>query len=190
MLENIVGQHEIKNNLQVLIESSRGSTFPHILLTGQPGLGKTTLARSVAKELGYKFTEVNSAYTGSGNEAKIKLIVALEDLKENDIIFIDEIHNLSKSMQEMLYTAMEDHYISYGDLFGSKKMLPNFTFIRSTTDIAGLTTAMQSRFRHILYLREYTNQEVAEIIRGESKSIDADHLSQYCRGNPAIQKTT
>lgn len=188
MLENIVGQHEIKNNLQVLIESSRGSTFPHILLTGQPGLGKTTLARSVAKELGYKFTEVNSAYTGSGNEAKIKLIVALEDLKENDIIFIDEIHNLSKSMQEMLYTAMEDHYISYGDLFGSKKMLPNFTFIGSTTDIAGLTTAMQSRFRHILYLREYTNQEVAEIIRGESRSIDADHLSQYCRGNPRHTK--
>lgn len=191
MLNNIVGQQEVKNNLNILIESSRGGTLPHILLTGAPGLGKSSIARAVADEMGYKFTEVNSAYTGGGSEAKIKMMIALEDIKENDIIFLDEIHNLSKNTQEMLYTAIEDGYINYGDLFGSKKMLPPFTLIGATTDIAGLTRAMQSRFKHIIYLREYNEVEICQIIAAEAVklkiSIDQS-LAGYCRGNPRQTK--
>lgn len=191
MLDNIVGQHEVKNRLSILIESSRNGTLPHMLLTGSPGLGKSSIARAISKEMGYKFTEVNSAYTGTGSEAKIKMMIALEDLKENDIIFIDEIHNLSKSMQEMLYTAVEDSYINYGDLFGSKKMLPPFTLIGATTDLAGLTPAMQSRFKHIVYLREYNSSEIEQIIRMESATLNfrvSPTLSNYCRGNPRQTK--
>lgn len=191
MLDTIIGQHEIKERLLILIESSRGGTLPHILLTGAPGLGKSSIARGIAHEMGYKFTEVNSAYTGSGSEAKIKMMIALEDLKENDIIFIDEIHNISKNMQEMLYTAIEDGYINYGDLFGSKKMLPPFTLIGATTDLAGLTPAMQSRFKHIIYLREYNSNEIEQIIRIESSKSNVNvssTLSGYCRGNPRQTK--
>ena len=191
MLDNIVGQHEVKSRLEILIESSRGGTLPHILLTGSPGLGKSSIARSISKEMGYKFTEVNSAYTGSGSEAKIKMMIALEDLKENDIIFIDEIHNMSKNMQEMLYTAVEDGYINYGDLFGSKKMLPPFTLIGATTDLAGITPAMQSRFKHVIYLREYNTSEIEQIIAAESAKLNTvvhNSLSKYCRGNPRQTK--
>lgn len=191
MLDNIVGQHEVKERLTILIESSRNGTLPHILLTGAPGLGKSSIARSISNEMGYKFTEVNSAYTGGGSEAKIKMMIALEDLKENDIIFIDEIHNLSKNMQEMLYTAVEDSYINYGDLFGSKKLLPPFTLIGATTDLAGLTPAMQSRFKHVIYLREYNTNEIEQIIAAESakqKEVVNKSLAKYCRGNPRQTK--
>ena len=191
MLDNIVGQHEVKNRLEILIQSSRNATLPHILLTGSPGLGKSSIARAVAKEMGYKFTEVNSAYTGGGSEAKIKMMIALEDLKENDIIFIDEIHSMSKNMQEMLYTAVEDGYINYGDLFGSKKMLPPFTLIGATTDLAGITPAMQSRFKHVIYLREYNDKEIGQIISAEAAKYNVvvhTSLAEYCRGNPRQTK--
>ncbi len=187
MLNNFLGQPEAINNLKILVESSKNSTFPHTLFTGGPGLGKSSLARAVAAELGTRFIEVNSAYTGSSSEAKIKLMLALEDVKENDVIFLDEIHDLKKTSQEMLYTAMEDYYINYGDIFGYKKKIPPFTLIGATTELHGLTNAMQSRFKHIIYLRDYYDEEITQILEHNGMSY-ATCLSKYCRGNPRQAK--
>lgn len=187
MLSSFFGQDEVKQNLTILIESSRNSVFPHTLFTGGAGLGKSSLARCIAKELGRKFSEVNSAYTGSSTETKLKLMIALEDVKENDIIFIDEIHGLNKGVQEMLYTAMEDNYINYGDIFGFKKKIPEFTLIGATTELHGLTNAMQGRFQHIIYLRDYRDNEIAQILQSEM-GAGADRLAPYCRGNPRQAK--
>lgn len=176
------GQQEIRDNIRVLIESSKGSVFPHTLLTGGAGLGKTSLARAIAIELGKRFFEVNTACTGSSSESKLKLLAALEDVQSGDIIFLDEIHSLSRGCQEILYTALESGYITYGGWLAQTK-LPPFTVIGATTDIAGLTNAMQSRFAHILYLRDYSDSEIIEIISNQS-DVDATTLAKYCRGNP------
>lgn len=188
MLSSFLGQSEAKQSLEILIKSSRNQTLPHILFTGGAGLGKSSLARSVAREMNYKFTEVNSAYTGSAQESRLKLMIALEDVKQNDIIFIDEVHGLSRSCQEMLYTAMEDFYINYGDIFGYKKQIPSFTLIGATTDLSGLTHSMQARFKHVVYLRKYKDGEIAEILKPLSSSVDVAALSTYCRGNPRQAK--
>lgn len=194
MLEHIIGQTKAKETAQILIDSVKTTNepFPHTLLTGFSGSGKSTFARAIAEELGNKFIEVNSACTGSSSETKIKLMVALEDMEEKTVLFLDEIHQVSKANQEILYTAMEDGYISYSDIFGIKTKVNAFTLIGATTDLAGLTNPMQNRFRYVINLDQYDNSDIASIIDIEANTkkftVDANVLSEYCRGNPRIAK--
>lgn len=194
MLDKIIGQKKAKETVQILIDSVKatGETFPHILLTGFSGSGKSTFARAIATELGVNFIEVNSACTGSNMETKIKLMNALESIEPKTLLFLDEIHQINKSNQEILYTAMEDGYISYSELFGMQTRVNPFTLMGATTDLAGLTNPMQNRFKYVVNLDPYANSEISTIIDKEamnkSFSVDSSALAEYCRGNPRIAK--
>ncbi len=195
MLESIIGQKNAKETVKILIESTKQSSlpFPHSLFTGSAGVGKSSFARAIAKELGHKFTEINSACTGSASEIRIKLIIAMEDMKENDILLLDEFHAITKSSQEILYTAIENGYVTFGgDVFGSKIKVAPFTLLGATTDLSGLTNSMQTRFKYVIELQEYNLEEIAEILDGEAITLgfklDSSILANYCRGNPRIAK--
>ncbi len=195
-LDEYVGQEKVKENLKVYIEAAKRRNDPldHVLLYGPPGLGKTTLSNIIAAEMG-----VNIRITsGPAIEKQGDLAAILTNLNEGDILFIDEIHRLSRSVEEILYPAMEDYaldiIIGKGPAARSIRIdLPRFTLIGATTRAGQMTTPLRDRFGVILKLDLYTPEELASIVRrnagilGMSITDDgAIEIAGRSRGTPRI----
>ena len=195
-LSDYVGQDKAKENLKVYIEAAkmRGESLDHVLLYGPPGLGKTTLSNIIANELG-----VNIRITsGPAIEKQGDLAALLTNLNKGDVLFIDEIHRLSRSVEEILYPAMEDYaldiIIGKGPAARSIRIdLPKFTLIGATTRAGQLTTPLRDRFGVLLKLELYTPEELALIVRRSASilgiAITEDgsyEIASRSRGTPRI----
>ena len=176
-LDEYIGQENVKENLKVYIEAAknRGESLDHVLLYGPPGLGKTTLSNIIANEMG-----VNIKVTSGPAIAKPgEMAAILNGLKENDILFIDEIHRLNRQVEEVLYPAMEDFCIDImigkGQSAKSIRLdLPKFTLIGATTRAGLLTAPLRDRFGVIFHMEFYNPNELAKIVNASSKVLNVD----------------
>lgn len=195
-LTDYVGQEKAKENLSIYIKAAkqRGESLDHVLFYGPPGLGKTTLAGIVANEMG-----VNIRVTsGPAIEKQGDLVAILSNLEQGDVLFIDEIHRLNRTVEEILYPAMEDGKIDIiigkGPSARSYQLsLPKFTLIGATTRAGQLSAPLRDRFGVILRLEMYTPEELSQIVKRSSKilSIPVDDEGAYqiasrSRGTPRI----
>ncbi|MBO7309903.1 MAG: Holliday junction branch migration DNA helicase RuvB [Clostridia bacterium] len=195
-LDDYIGQEKAKENLKIYIEAAkmRGESLDHVLLYGPPGLGKTTLSNIIATEMG-----VNIRVTsGPAIEKQGDLAALLTNLAEGDVLFIDEIHRLSRSVEEILYPAMEDHaldiIIGKGPAARSIRIdLPRFTLIGATTRAGQLTTPLRDRFGVMLKLELYSAEELTTIVKRSAGILGlpitddgAYEIASRSRGTPRI----
>ena len=195
-LAECIGQDKAKENLSIYIEAAkmRGENLDHVLLYGPPGLGKTTLSTIIANEM-----NVNIRVTsGPAIEKQGDLAALLTNLSENDILFIDEIHRLNRSVEEVLYPAMEDFaldiIIGKGPSARSIRIdLPKFTLVGATTRAGQLTAPLRDRFGVILRLELYTVEQLTEIVTRsagilgiECEAEGAVEIARRSRGTPRI----
>ena len=195
-LEDYTGQEKAKENLRVYIEAARlrHEALDHVLLWGPPGLGKTTLAGIIANELGVNLRTTS----GPAIEKQGDLAAILTNLAEGDVLFIDEIHRLSRAVEEILYPAMEDYaldiIIGKGPSARSIRLpIPRFTLIGATTRAGQLTTPLRDRFGVLLKLELYTPEELATIITRSAEILGigiepkgALEIASRSRGTPRI----
>ncbi len=195
-LTDYIGQEKAKDNLSVFIDAAklRGESLDHVLLYGPPGLGKTTLSYIIASELGVNIR----ATSGPAIEKPRDLVALLTNLGEGDVLFIDEIHRLSRQVEEILYPAMEDFVIDIiigqGPSARSIRLpLKHFTLIGATTRAGQLTTPLRDRFGVLLKLELYTPRELTAIVKrsadilGVSVTEDAaSEIASRSRGTPRV----
>lgn len=191
-----IGQREAKDNLNIYIQATkqRGEALDHVLLYGPPGLGKTTLAGIIANELGVNFRITSGpAIEKAGDLASI-----LTNLDEHDVLFIDEIHRLSRSVEEVLYSAMEDYaldiIIGKGPSARSVRIeLPKFTLVGATTRAGALAAPLRDRFGIVSRLEYYKQEELefivtraADILNIGIEQAGASEIARRSRGTPRI----
>ncbi len=193
---NYIGQSEVKNNLKIFCQASkkRGESLDHTLFYGPPGLGKTTLSLILAQEMGAQLRITS----GPALEKPGDLAAILTSLKENDFLFIDEIHRLRHTVEEVLYTAMEDFAIDLvvgkGPTARTMRLkIPRFTLVGATTKASMLAGPLRDRFGHVERLRFYTPPEIQEILERSAHILDitlkkdaAQKLSYCARKTPRV----
>ena len=195
-LEEFVGQSKAKQNLRVFIEAAkaRGEALDHVLFAGPPGLGKTTLAQIMSRELGVNFKATSGPVIAKAGD----LAALLTNLEDRDVLFIDEIHRLNPAVEEVLYPAMEDFQldliIGEGPAARSVRIdLAKFTLVGATTRTGLLTTPLRDRFGIPVRLDFYAEDELLEIVKRGARvmqvSVSEDgarEIAKRSRGTPRI----
>jgi Holliday junction DNA helicase RuvB len=195
-LDEFIGQKQVRENLRIFISAARarGDALDHVLLHGPPGLGKTTLAQIVARELGVGFRATSGPVIARAGD----LAALLTNLQPRDVLFIDEIHRLSPAVEEILYPAMEDFQldliIGEGPAARSVRIdLPPFTLVGATTRAGLITTPLRERFGIPLRLMFYTPDELEEIVRRGARVLGVDmtadgaaEVARRARGTPRV----
>lgn len=196
LLKDYIGQEKIKANLKIYIDAakSRGEPLDHVLFYGPPGLGKTTLSGIIANEMG-----VNVKVTsGPAIEKPGEMAAILNNLKEGDVLFVDEIHRLNRQVEEVLYPAMEDYAIDImlGKDSSARSIrleLPKFTLVGATTRAGLLTAPLRDRFGVVQKLEFYTPHELQTIIVRSAKVLNVEiddegamELAKRSRGTPRL----
>lgn len=196
VLDEYIGQSEVKENIHVFIEAAkmRNESLDHVLLYGPPGLGKTTLAYIIAREMGVNIKTAS----GPSIEKSGDLAAILSTLEPGDVLFIDEIHRMPRYIEEILYPAMEDFTLdiiigSEGNSRNIKIDLPPFTLVGATTRAGDLSSPLRDRFGIVSKLKFYTDDELSAIVKRTSRVLKMDitdeaalELAKRSRGTPRI----